>query len=113
MQASDDKAKMASADRDCSSAPLFHGLQMGRRVVTSDSVCVSCVVGVVACYMNACEYFHVKVCVVVLKLFDNTIFLYYLGNISGFINFTNHVQQMIKAITLAFLNVALFRFSNF
>ncbi len=29
MQATDDKAKMASADRGCSSAPLFHGPQMG------------------------------------------------------------------------------------
>lgn len=29
MQATDDKAKMASADRGCSSAPLFHGPQVG------------------------------------------------------------------------------------
>lgn len=28
MQAADDKAKMASADRGCSSAPLFQGPQM-------------------------------------------------------------------------------------
>lgn len=28
MQATDDKAKMASADRGCSSAPLFHGPQI-------------------------------------------------------------------------------------
>lgn len=29
MQTTDDKAMMASADRGCSSAPLFHGPQMG------------------------------------------------------------------------------------
>ncbi len=29
VQATDDKAKMASADSGCSSAPLFHGPQMG------------------------------------------------------------------------------------